>query len=922
MSTQEKVFSQTPSFQLTAEQKEIIKLIPNNNIRIIACAGAGKTEVVARGTGEIIKQGTDPANVVAFTYTEKAAGELKARIREVLLRENPERSDISEMYVGTIHSFCFEILKDLVPKYKSYDVLDEAKRVAFLSKPANYYQNLKLNKLEAFGKSRVLAKYSVINRFISCVDLVLNESIPIRKINVELRNSIEAYLDLLEQERYLDFSTMISTLVGILSEKKDVRKKLQARIKNLIVDEYQDINGLQQELIKNIIGAETKICVVGDDDQCIYNWRGSIVGYIIKFHEQFENVKKRTLRCNFRSTGKVIGLANSLIAKNSFRLEKAMFPAKSLKAVSAKDDIQYFHFKKEKEQVGFIKQRIKELLGTDFPGKNGKKYSLSLADMAILIRSNDDIARIIGFLDEAKIKYVVDNGKYIFETEIVDLAIKCIDYIFDADEIQLDQITMAYEALFNKGEYTINKGFKSGLRQLHAEMLRIAEISPKDYLPELGLQGVYHKILFYMGLQKADLDEADHFYLSTLSQAISDYESVWRRLRYSEIKYFKGFILAWGQSHYREFMSSDAINIDAIKIMTIHKAKGLEFPVVFIPYLNQKQKRRNVLSFVDEGLYASARYHGDVEDERRIYYVALTRSERYLFMSGMEDDPSVKNLRRPLELLSDFDGQFISKPSELTREKNGCPPRLQRDDALLTSFSELSSFGRCPYDYKLRHYYGYNAGAPVTFGFGTRIHDILNIIHKENKNSPPEDSKIDDLIENNFFLRYAPGGIVENAQKAAKKIIKNYVKGHADDFRKILETEKKFEFMLTEDSIAGQIDLIKKIDEKGNVNEIEVVDFKSDSSLLYKKDYEHQLRLYVLACISALKLKPLKACIHDLEKGAKNYIDIAPEKLEETKAALTKRIVSIKNKGFTAKSDPKICSECDYDLICFNCKKN
>ncbi len=192
----------------------------------------------------------------------------------------------------------------------------------------------------------------------------------------------------------------------------------------------------------------------------------------------------------------------------------------------------------------------------------------------------------------------------------------------------------------------------------------------------------------------------------------------------------------------------------------------------------------------------------------------------------------------------------------------------------------------------------------------------MSIIHKEYKDSPPSEKVIDDLIDKHFFLRYAPGETVKNMKKAARGVIKNYVDGHAADFRNILETEKKFEFMLEDASIAGQIDLIKKIDKEGSLREIEVVDFKSDSSLLYKKDYDHQLRLYVIACISALKLRPQKACIHDLEKGGKRYIDISENMLNETKNDLVGRIDNIKTKKFVPQKDKAICKDCDYHLIC------
>ncbi|HUK99476.1 MAG TPA: ATP-dependent helicase, partial [Nitrospirota bacterium] len=506
------------SIELTKKQREIIRLIPENNVQIIACAGAGKTEVVSRGAAEIIRRGVPPAQIVAFTFTEKAAEELKARIRQVLSEVVPDKADISEMYVGTIHSYCFETLKELFPKYKSYDVLDEAKRVAFLSKPFNYYNTLQLNRLENRGKSNDLHKYTVIERFISSVDIYLNEGVKSGSLDQEIRESIESYFALLEQGKYLDFSTMIHTLVHLTETNVPYRVLLRKNLRNLIVDEYQDINALQERLIRSMIGTDTRICVVGDDDQCIYNWRGSIVDFIIDFKKSIRDATVRRLEDNFRSTDSVIDLAGHFIAKNKKRLSKKMIHVDGEKSKSQKGDIQYFHFDEEREQAQFIINRSGELLGTDFISKNGAKFSLTLGDMAIITRSNDDIARLLPVLDEAKIRYVVDSGRYIFDTEIVKFAMSSIDYVFDLTPPSESVLSNNYKDVFTRAGYPLSyhDSYIRGINGIRREMRGIAKRDQNDYLPELGLQGVYHGILSCSGAGSLDISEADHFYLATL----------------------------------------------------------------------------------------------------------------------------------------------------------------------------------------------------------------------------------------------------------------------------------------------------------------------------------------------------------------------------------------------------------------------
>ena len=423
-----------------------------------------------------------------------------------------------------------------------------------------------------------------------------------------------------------------------------------------------------------------------------------------------------------------------------------------------------------------------------------------------------------------------------------------------------------------------------------------------------------------MGVARIDLSEPEHYYLATFSKAISDYERVWQRLRHKEYKYFRGFISAWGQRSYAVTAQAETSSVNAVKVMTIHKAKGLEFPVVFMPYLNRKQKRRMPLSFSPETLFDADRYHGNAEDERRVYYVAMTRSEKYLFLSGLEHDVTVKKPRKPAVLVDVLDSVYLQVPGQLCLEKSGLPPRALVTHEFATTFSDLVSYGRCGYDYKLRHIYGYNAGVPVAFGYGTQIHNILNIIHTHYRDRPVTDSEVRELVDRHFYLRYAPGNITANMRKAALHVVRNYVRDHSDSFGDVLETEKSFEFTLGNTLITGQIDLIKKVDETGNLSEVELVDFKSDNALLYKKDNEHQLRLYVMASEKVLGLDPAKACIHDLEKGDRKYVGISDDALSETENILQERISGICSGDFSPARVKALCTECDYFRICRHSK--
>jgi DNA helicase-2/ATP-dependent DNA helicase PcrA len=240
-----------------------------------------------------------------------------------------------------------------------------------------------------------------------------------------------------------------------------------------------------------------------------------------------------------------------------------------------------------------------------------------------------------------------------------------------------------------------------------------------------------------------------------------------------------------------------------------------------------------------------------------------------------------------------------------------------------TSFSDISTFRRCGYDYLMRNIYGYQAGVPAAFGYGTRIHNILNIIYNNYMKNGllPNDSDIESLFASHFFLRYATDAMMDNMRTGGVRVVKNYVALNVQDFNKVLETEKRFELVHDEALIKGQIDLLKKVDDQGNLDEVEVVDFKNENeqSTLYQLDNQLQLRLYALACLKALALKPKKATIHHLDlrdsRESKEEIDISEPALDEASKMISSTLVDIKSRRYTPKPTSK-CKDCDWHKIC------
>jgi DNA helicase-2/ATP-dependent DNA helicase PcrA len=394
------------------------------------------------------------------------------------------------------------------------------------------------------------------------------------------------------------------------------------------------------------------------------------------------------------------------------------------------------------------------------------------------------------------------------------------------------------------------------------------------------------------------------------------------RLRASEVSGLFFFVYAFARSHYTDSQRNDPSLIDAVHVLTIHKAKGLEFPVIFIPNFEKKKRRRpEEESFVDTSLYDHRKYSGTEEDERRVYYTAITRSEKYLFITGSKEQDHLKSSYEPHQFAENIDLKHFSNNPTLIRKKSGFGPKIRHIGTFPTSFSHLSCYDRCPQDFRLRHVYQYNAGVPVTFGYGTNVHNMLNIVHSDyiRHKRIPSNGEIEKILDRIFKLRYATPAISEPMKKSVLKIVKNYVRLHKKDFKTILETEKKFEFVLSDALISGQIDLLKKVDNDGKVTAVEIIDFKTNKNdSIYQGDYDKQLRFYAIACLESLGLKPEKACVHHLDDDKKEFVDISSSKLEEVKRQIADDIVSIMstNRQFIAKPDKKVCKECDYSVIC------
>ena len=626
-------------------------------IRVIAGAGSGKTRALARRFAYLVNEiGILPGNILCVTFTNKSANEMRQRIHNLT-------GDNDTGYISTFHSFCVSVLQEdshALQYPKSFLVLDNS-HIDSMLKIIYEERGLTLRNM-TFSKARDMIEIRKLIKEPKYYLDMLNMSLDTlrQKYLTATEPSDIIFYGYLYQEKKcfgLDYNDLIKFTLYIFEQNEAVKIKWQQRLEYIMIDEFQDIDELQYKLMSVLCGYHKNLFIVGDPDQTIYTWRGANVRYLLDFDKIFPSVKTIMMMQNYRSTPQIVSVVNDLIDKNKFRIKKNLMPtiADGMKVIC-------HHADTSEREAMWIAEQIQALHG------EGTSYR----EITVLYRAHY-ITRIVEevFLRE-KIPYAIYSGVQFFNRMEIKDALAYLRLIAYKDDLAFLRVVNVpkrnlgerrikflqeyavkhqcslYISLETNLDNEIFKGTKAAqfVALIENFAANYAERQISELLAAILNESGYEKMLRTEGSQER-LDN-----LAELKQSVYEYET-----SCGEESTLEHYL-----SHIALFTNSDAAdNSDKVKLMTVHSAKGLEFPYVFLCAMN-------------EGVFPSKKTDTiqKMEEERRLAFVAMTRAQKGLYLSEAEGRNFDGSPRYPSRFLLDIEPallDYTQKPQEgLIRE--------------------------------------------------------------------------------------------------------------------------------------------------------------------------------------------------------------------------------------------------------------
>lgn len=827
-------------------------------LQLIACAGSGKTQVISQRIAEILKQpGVEPRNIIAFTFTEKAAAELEERISTIVESEIGDVTGMAEMYVGTMHGYCLSLLQTYVPDAFKYGVLTDITQRLLIDRVSTK-SGLTLCPTMSPNTPH-LRRYIHSRLYAQVLSILQEDDVDWGLIPEGVSESLHAYLKLLSERRYFDYTTMIATAVDALeSDELDddpafaaVVRHIREDIRYVVVDEYQDVNPLQERLVASLVRFGANLCVVGDDDQTIYQWRGSEVDNILTFADRFPGARKIELTDNFRSAKGIVEFGRSVaeLIAPSDRLDKRMEYASHQEW--QRGDMLALEFGDDTDEARWIADRIEALRGVPFvDAPEADPRGLSWSDCAVLFRSVRDADALVEEFRRRDIPYIVKGLARLFDSPEIVAVVGLFKYMNgELDPAQLQHLWTEAHLIPDRAN------FGRALNVLDAGR----RFDGDDRWGTYNIQRLYLNALEALNLTESTVPgppargELVFYQLGKFSQVISDFENIYFASSPEE-KYrsFAGFLEYQAPSYYEE-SDQDAgyATPDAVTITTVHRAKGMQWPAVFLPCLRRNRFPSSVGGGLNvfhvipiEAIENGSRYRGSVADETRLFYVATTRAQKYLYASF-----SPGNSTRYKKRSEFFDHCTRSSWFSTTDEGLGAGDRLvptprHETPQVTLSFSELKYVFDCPYQFKLRFMYGFNPPLHEALGYGKGVHDALAELHKRALDGEIlGEGSAEELVDRHLHTPFAYPALRAQLRSAAIDAVERYFQQHGEDLPRTIHSEKEIRVQVAPGvTVNGRIDLVKRLE----TDEVSIVDFKSTERAQAEEVTRDQLHVYAL----------------------------------------------------------------------------
>jgi len=956
---------------LNKEQEEAITH-KEGPLLIIAGAGTGKTTVITRRIAWLLSSGLAKTNeILALTFTDKAANQMLERV-DILVPYG-----YTDIWVSTFHAFGDRLLREnalgagLDPDFK---VLTRPEAAVFFREhlfefQLSYYRPLSdptrfidaLISVFSRAKDEDISPKEYINFAQSLLqkakDNPSDEALQEEALQqMDVAAAYVKYQELLAKYGVVDFGNQFYLSLKLLREHPLILKRYQEQFKYILVDEFQDTNYAQLQMVELLAGASKNITVVADDDQCIYRWRGAAYSNVLNFMESFPEAKKVSLIQNYRSAQGLLDSAYKLIQNNNpERFEVKAGINKKLIGLSKRGQPpKHKHFETNSGESDWVAQTIKEKVET-------RKFNFK--DFAILVRSNSDALPYLQALNMHSIPWQFSGNQGLYSREEVKLCINFLRVIANySDSLSLYYLAsseiyalnlsdlslcMHYAKRRNKSLYLVFKNLENipelsevsektrqTLENILQDLDKFLKISREETTGRLLYRfltdtGLLKKLSCDLNLEK----ETKIQNLAKFFNIVRNFELVAQEDRVINFVNYLDLLIEAGDDPETAGMDFDT---DAVSVLTIHKAKGLEFRVVFIVNLVNGRfpvsHRRQPIE-LPEGLIKEILPTGDfhIQEERRLFYVGMTRAKEELYLTSAVDYGGARSRRISQFVIEALGDEVKEKEKQKTSameaikryapQKQSIESKLSEvpeEELINLSFYQIDDYLTCPLKYKYVHILRVPIMEHHTVIYGRAMHDAVTKYFQFKMAGKA--MELADLL-NTFKESFDPQGFLdefhqEQRFRIGQEALIRFFNEETKRNSKPLFIEKAFSFPFENNKISGRFDRIDMEEDQAVI-----IDFKT-SELNKQKDADKrtkeslQLTLYALAYQNIFGQVPKRVELHFLESGLIGVDRKEEADLEKVKAKVKEVSYGIRKRNFTVTPNFMVCNYCAYNQIC------